>query len=295
MGSVNKAQLTAHSAERVTYRTETSQIAALRAEPRVGTELGATVLLVPGFTGAKEDFAPLIDPLTAVGFAVVCVDMPGQYESDGPVAEHAYVPAKLGAVIAGLVRELAATGDKVLLLGHSYGGLVVRGAVLADAPIKGLTLLCSGPAALPKGPRLEALVAGEPFLREHGMAKAWAIREELNRRVHEEVVDQALQDYYRDRFLATSAESLLGMGHGLRTEPDRTSELAELLAAHQIPSLVACGVDDNAWSPSLQRTMAQRLGADYAAIPASAHSPAVEHPEALLDVLIATWQSWLKD
>ena len=43
----------------------------------------------------------------------------------GPDDEAAYQPAALGVVIAELVGKLAAEGGPVVLLGHSYGGLVV--------------------------------------------------------------------------------------------------------------------------------------------------------------------------
>ncbi len=46
-------------------------------------------------------------------------------------------------MVAELVGKLASEGSPVLLMGHSYGGLVARAAVLAGAPVAGLTLLGS--------------------------------------------------------------------------------------------------------------------------------------------------------
>ena len=60
--------------------TSTGAVAALRAGPADGDP----VLLLPGYTGSKEDFAPLLAPLAQAGFAVTAIDLPGQYESSGP-------------------------------------------------------------------------------------------------------------------------------------------------------------------------------------------------------------------
>src|SRR5947209_19202740 len=43
-----------------------------------------TVLLVAGYTGSKEDFAPLLAPMAAVGLSAVAIDQRGQFESPGP-------------------------------------------------------------------------------------------------------------------------------------------------------------------------------------------------------------------
>jgi pimeloyl-ACP methyl ester carboxylesterase len=43
----------------------------------------------------------------------------------------------------------------------------------------------------------------------------------------------------------------------------------------------------------VQRDMAARLGAEMALIHDAAHSPAIENPQALLDVLLPTWMAWL--
>ncbi|HEY0808153.1 MAG TPA: alpha/beta hydrolase, partial [Pseudonocardiaceae bacterium] len=91
------SQLSPHRAVRVDLAGRHGPIAALRA-PAVGQNLGATAFLVPGFTGSKEDFAPLIDPISDAGIEVIAIDLPGQYESVGPDDEAAYRPDALGAV-----------------------------------------------------------------------------------------------------------------------------------------------------------------------------------------------------
>jgi pimeloyl-ACP methyl ester carboxylesterase len=287
---VNEAQLTAHGARRVDLPGPHSAIAALRtSEPA-----DATVLLVPGYTGSKEDFAPLLDALAGAGLRAVAIDLPGQFESPGPDDESAYLPAALGGVVAGLIELLATDGSPVLLLGHSYGGLVARGAVLAGAPIAGLTLLGSGPGALPAGQRQEALSVGEPLLRAEGSAAAYSVREELNARFPAWVrTPVALKEFYRRRFLESSPYALLGMAQGLRSEPDLVDKLAQELRQRQVPSLVVAGEHDDAWSVPAQREMAARLDTEFELVVGAAHAPNTENPAALLEILLPRWRSWL--
>src|SRR4051794_2296176 len=153
MPTARLEQLTPHSAVRISLPSTVGPLAGLDAAP---TGLRGTVLLLPGYTGSKEDFAPILDPLADCGYRAVTIDLPGQFESAGPIDEAAYTPLELGSVCADVVRDLA-LNSPVVLLGHSFGGLVARGAVLAGAPIAGLVLLCSGPGALSYGARHDAL------------------------------------------------------------------------------------------------------------------------------------------
>ncbi|MDQ0377228.1 alpha/beta fold hydrolase [Amycolatopsis thermophila] len=275
------AQLTPHGAEKVRYRN----LAALRTP----APAKATALLVPGYTGSKEDFAPLLDGIAADGLRAVAIDLPGQFESPGPEDEAAYLPSALGAVVAALVEDLAAEGP-VVLLGHSYGGLVARAAVLAGAPVAGLTLLDSGPGELPEGARRQALGVGEPVLRTSGLDGVYRVREQVSARSPMwAALPAELKDFLRLRFLASSPAGLLGMAAGLRTEPDRVAELA----ATGVRTLVVAGERDDAWSVATQREMAARLGAPFELITGAAHSPNTENPVALLRVLLPAWREWL--
>ncbi len=282
------SQICPHCAERVDLPVPDGHLAALRIAPR-GAGIGAVALLVPGYTGSKEDFAPLLDPLAAAGLHVVAVDLPGQYESPGPDRESDHLPGPLGRVLAALVTDLAAR-HRVLLLGHSYGGLVARGAVLAGAPISGLTLLGSGPGALPPGPRRAVLELAEPVLRAHGIEAVQAFREARNPPVSEPA---ELAELLRARFLGSSVPGLLGMASALCGEPDRVDELAAALGA--TPCLVVCGQADDAWPVAAQRDMARRLGAQFALIPEAGHSPNTENPVGLLAALLPSWRRWLAD
>lgn len=264
-----------------------AELAALRAQP--AEPVGATAVLLPGYTASKESFAPLLDPLCSAGLSVLALDLPGQYESPGPGHEQDYYPDPLGRTVAALVTDLAAGGDQVLLMGHSYGGLVARSAVLAGAPVTGLTLLSSGPGALPQGERRALIDATEPVMRAEGIETVQRLLE-----ARDGVAEPPeLAALLRARFLRSSAAGLLGMATGLRTEPDRVTELAGVLRTSAIPCLVVFGEADDAWPVTVQRDMAARLGATVAMIPGAAHSPSIENPQALLDALLPTWMGWL--
>lgn len=241
------------------------------------------VLLVPGYTGTKEDFAPILDSVAAAGFRAVAIDLPGQYQSPGPDDPSQYATLALGA----RVREVAADlGPHVQLLGHSFGGLVSRAAVIA-APeqFNSLVLMDSGPAAL-GGDRAALIEAMEPLLGSVGVAGVYDAVQALYESAPDYVAPPPeVAALLRERFLAGSAAMLAGMGLALRTEPDRVDELRSL----DLPTLVIYGVDDDAWPPAVQDEMAARLGAEVVRVPAAIHSPAIENPTPTAAALISFW------
>lgn len=290
-----RAQRHPHGARTVTVDSALGPLTAWRADAdRSAAVEGppATAVLLPGYSGSKEDFAPLVDAIAAAGIGVLALDLPGQYESPGPETEADYRPGALGPVVAGIVADEAAAGRRVLLLGHSFGGLVARATVLAGAPVHGLTLMDSGPGELPMGGRRTQLDILEPVLRRRGIDAVVALRDASG---EWSSTDPEVVALLRERLRRSAVAGLLGMGDALRSEPDRTAELVAAVRARRVPCLIVCGVDDDAWPVSTQRTMADRLEAEFASIPHAAHAPNVENPTALLDVLVPTWRTWLRD
>jgi pimeloyl-ACP methyl ester carboxylesterase len=178
-------------------------------------------------------------------------------------------------------------GPRTLLLGHSFGGLVARAAVIAEpALFESVVLLSSGPAAL-DGTRRVTMDQLEPVLAAAGLPGVYAAMQTAASGDPEFVTpDPALADFLERRFLGSSPQMLQGMADALRSEPDRVAELA----ATRVPVLVAHGVDDDAWLPAVQLEMAERLGARYAVIPDAAHSPAVENVPGTVSMLREFWR-----
>ena len=251
---------------------------------RTGGETNPPVLLVPGWTGSKEDFGPILEPLGEAGYLVTAVDQRGQFRSpfrpDGD-----YSPIALGN---DLRLAAAALGGGVHLLGHSFGGLVARAAVLADPDqFRSLVLLDSGPAGIDDG-RRERLDLMRPVLAQHGLAAVYQALVQLD--ASEPGYKPPSEEearFMRERFLASDPQALIGMAEALIDEPDLVADLA----AADLPILVACGADDDVWSPQIQAGMARRLGAPYTVIADAAHSPAVENPTATVATLVEFWRS----
>lgn len=269
------------SAKRVTIEVAGRRIAALQ----TGAADRPSVLLIPGYTGSKEDFGPVLDPLAEAGFFATTIDLPGQYESPGLGAADEYTSDALGSIVG----ELCATlGPEVHLVGHSFGGLVSRAAVIAaPSRVSSLVLLSSGPAAL-GGLRRLTIEQLQPVLAGSGLPGVYAAMQAAAMSGPGFVAPPPeLADFLQRRFLGGSPDMLQGMGDALRHEPDRVAELA----ATEVPVLVIHGVDDDAWQPATQLEMATRLGAKYVVVPGAAHSAAVENSSAVVHALLDFWRS----
>lgn len=277
------SQLDVGSARYVTIEVAAGAIAALQA----GAANDPAVLLIPGYTGSKEDFGPILDPLADAGFHVTAIDLPGQYESPGPTQVTAYTPDALGRC----VRDVAAClGPRVHLLGHSFGGLVARAAVIAGpSAFADLVLMSSGPAALPglRRSRLEQLA---PLLAAAGPAAVYAAMLAADAAEPGYAVPSpALAELLERRFLTSSPVMLQGMAASLSGELDRVEELMRT----GIRCLVLYGVADNSWLPAIQADMAERLATEHRVIPDAAHSPAIENPAATVEALVRFWHAAL--
>jgi pimeloyl-ACP methyl ester carboxylesterase len=272
-------------ARRTTVSCARGTFAALEAFPASGAcELG-TALLVPGYTGSKEDFISLLGPLAAAGRRVVAIDMRGQYQTPGPDDPAAYDWPELAADITALAKAT----DTTHLLGHSFGGLVTREAVLAGCTPASLTLMSSGPDALP-GPRAEDLRGMLAYLDGTPTQDLKAKIEEiwhgaLEPQAIEDGVSPEILEFLKDRMLTNNPVGLVTMASNLLAAGDKT----EVLAARETPTLVLYGEDDNAWPPAVQAEMATRVGAQKFCIPGAAHNPNVEAPATTAHALTRFW------
>lgn len=265
--------------ERVTAAS--GDLAALVATPPERVARRPAVLAVPGYTGSKEDFLHLLPLLARAGHPTTAIDLRGQYESGGPEDVSAYSIDALGKDVASLLGD----GEPRHIVAHSFGGLVCREAVLSGAPALSLTLLSSGPGSL-GGTRGALIDLMRPLLVEGGVPAVWAASEAI------EAADPnaterppAVREFLRRRFLASPTAALLGMGAELISAPDRVAELRD----NGIPTFVAYGSEDDAWTPAEQCDMADRLGARHHVFDGAGHSPAVDVPEATAAALEAFW------
>lgn len=249
--------------------------------PAGGDTARAPVLLVPGFTGSKEDFIAVLAPIAAAGHPVTALDLRGQFETPGTEDPTSYDVKELAEDLLSVVARL---GAPVHLVGHSFGGLVARAAALADpASLRSLTLLDSGPAAIPHpaSSNLALMVAALPAT---DLETIWAVKRQLELSSRPGPPAH-IEDFLRTRFLANHPVALRRLAEQLLDETDSTDELAAL----DLPVLVAFGARDDAWPTAVQRQMATRLGARLVVFADAAHSPAAESPEETAEALVSFW------
>ncbi|MEU6962678.1 alpha/beta fold hydrolase [Streptomyces chrestomyceticus] len=255
-------------------------------DARPGGTPAGTALLVPGFTGSKEDFIALLAPLAAAGFRVVAVDGRGQHESPGPRDESAYAQNELARDVAAQARAL---GDgPVHLLGHSLGGLLTRAAVLRDpAPFRSLTVMSSGPAAIAASQqtRVRMLIDALGTL---DMQAVWLAMRELDPPEAEDAATPPeIGAFLHRRWMNTVPQQLVATGRQMVSEPDRVAELA----AVPLPKHVVSGTVDYAWPVPEMDAMAARLGARRTVVEGAEHSPNAERPAETAAALAEFWHS----
>ncbi|MDF6018991.1 alpha/beta fold hydrolase [Streptomyces sp. JH34] len=263
-------------------RTERGDFAALDATPAAGAH--STALLLPGYTGSKEDFIALLEPLAEAGFRVLSLDGRGQYETEGDGRQEAYVQAELALDVlaqAAAVDDVPASGG-IHLLGHSLGGQIARAAVLRDAsPFRSLTLMSSGPAEIDPAQQKKARLLSDALGR-WTMAEVWRMMRAMD---PPEDADTGDGEDLRRRWMRHDPAQLIATGAQLSSEPDRVAELASLA----LPVHVISGERDDVWPVPLLDDMARRLGARRTVIEDAEHSPNTARPVETAAALVSFW------
>ncbi|GGY89835.1 alpha/beta fold hydrolase [Streptomyces poonensis] len=274
-------------------RTERGEFAVIEMAAATGTAEKGTALLLPGFTGSKEDFIALHRPLADAGYRTVAVDGRGQYETPGPRDDESpYAQNELAEDVLAQVRAIG-PGTPLHLVGHSLGGQIARAAVLLDpSPFASLTLMSSGPARISASQQQRVKLLRDA-LAVMDMAGVWDAIQAMESPVQapEETdagtLDEGLDERadLRRRWLANSPAQLIATGRQLCAEPDRVAELAAL----RLPVHVLSGERDDTWPVPLLDGMAVRLGAHRTVIADAEHSPNTDRPEETARALADFW------
>lgn len=245
---------------------------------------GRPLLLVHGFTGAKEDFTERLDALAELGWHAVAPDLRGHGASSHPAAEAAYSLDALAADLLALLDALA--WERAGVLGHSMGGMVVQTAVLrARERFDALVLMDTSHRGVRADPEIVTLAV--TIARTEGMAAlmaaqdAMAAADPLRSGAHERTL--ATREGYRAfgerKMLASSAAMYASMLPAL-TDPNPEADRLPHLARLAMPTLVLVGEEDEPFLKPSHRMAEAIPGAELAVIPDAGHSPQFESPDA---------------
>lgn len=237
------------------------------------------VVLLHGVGGAKEMWPAQIDALAGAGYRAVAWDMPG-YGATPAVA-----PYDMGGLAAALGRLLdTLEGRRVVLLGHSMGGMVAQEAYARyPARIAGLILSATSAAfGAPDGAwqqrflqrRLAPLDAGRTMAEIAPTLVAGLVGAEpdpAGARLAVEIMSRVPAATYRAALGALAAF-------------DRRAALPQI----RVPALLVAGERDAAAPPRAMRAMADRIpGAEFVALAGCGHLASLEQPAAFNAAVLA--------
>jgi pimeloyl-ACP methyl ester carboxylesterase len=247
------------------------------------------LLLVHGFTGAKEDFTPWLDRLADVGWHAVAPDLRGHGASSKPAEESAYSFGVLADDVLGLADALG--WDKFVLLGHSMGGMIAQFVACRAAPrLAGLILMDTTHGPLDNlDPEL--IQTALSIVRDHGIDALADIMTEqegpLTTPAHRRLLAQqpGYAEFNDRKLRATSPGLYTAMAPEFPAAADRLESLRDL--PRTLPVLVIVGEQDKPFILPSQR-MAAAVGSGSLAVIADAgHCPQFENPDAWWQALTA--------
>lgn len=260
-------------AERSRFRAPSGDLAVVS----LGDPQHPRVVLVPGATGSKEDFALMLPLLAEAGYFVQSFDLAGQYESHAAAAE---AVCTYELFVADLVAFLEA-GGPAHLLGYSFAGTLAQlVAVRRPDLVRSLTLLTTPPGAGNVFSTMKWLGPVAPIAspRRGAGLMIWGIVTNKNR------VPPRRLAFVRSRFALTrrrSVDEIVGL---MMATPDVRSRVRAL----EIPKLVVAATHD-LWPLSAHERFAGEIDADFRAY-ATGHSPSETTPHQLTADLLALYQ-----
>jgi pimeloyl-ACP methyl ester carboxylesterase len=243
---------------------------------------GRPLLLVHGFTGAKEDFTEWLDPLAELGWHAVALDNRGHGESGKPGDKSDYSFDLLAADTLALADALWGPDAHFVLLGHSMGGMVAQVvATRAAERLDGLVLMDTGHGRLSIVDRDQAMkvVSIVEARGIDGLADLMADRDQpLTTPAHERVLAEreGYAEFNDHKLRSTASAAYAGMLTAMVDATDRLDALREL----SVPTLVLVGEQDRPLLGDSLRLAEAIPDAELAVIAEGGHSPQFENPDA---------------
>lgn len=245
---------------------------------------GSPVVLLHGFTGSGETWAPLVAALAA-RHETLAVDLPGHGRSAAPADPARYTLARFADDLARLLDRLGI--DAAAVLGYSLGGrAALRFALEHPARVAALVLESASPGIADAAERAARAAADREladdieregvsaFVERWERLPLWASQAALPNEARARQRAQRLSNVPRGL-----ANSLRGAGAG--AEPPVIGRLAEQRA----PALVVAGALDQKYV-ALGRLMAAAMPrARLAVVPDAGHAVHLERPDAFADLV----------
>jgi len=249
----------------------------------LGDPAAAWVVLVPGVTGSKEDFALMLPLLAEAGYYAISFDMAGQYESADAGPENLRPPARHydhPLFVNDLLALLRSAPGPSHVLGYSFAGTVAQLALNRQPELFASLTLLSAPPEPGQGFRGMTGFGWFSGLAPGAVGAAFMIG---GVKLNYTRVPPGRLRFVRDRFALTRRSSVNDIITLMKNAPDVRSGVR----AARIPKLVAVGSHD-LWPLGLHKRLADQIEADFA-IYQTGHSPCETTPHQLARDLLALY------
>ncbi len=245
---------------------------------------GPGLLLVHGFTGAKEDFTDHV-PVLARDHTVVIFDHRGHGASDKPDNRGAYTMERLANDIVQLADAVGL--DTFRLLGHSMGGMVSRKVALAFPDrVDALIMMDTSAGPIPGfDPSLMdaaaeiALTQGKAALKKL-LDLAQVLETPAYKRVLAERpgYEAFVEKKWSDSSAVMWGALAIALGH-------QSDDLDAMATSVRCPLLLLVGSQDEPFVKALNLVKMAIPAAELVVIPDAGHSPQFENPDVWIEAL----------
>lgn len=262
------------------------QIGLVQHNPNTDTTIKPpTLVLIHGFTGSVQNWAPLIKRATTWGFQVIALDMLGHGHSSAPDNPQRYNIEHCQADIIAALQSVGVEPGEAILLGYSMGGRIALYTALSGY-FRAVILESATPGLHTSQEREQRQRSDEALakcIEQYGIeafVDYWERRPLFEtQRVLPLKTRQALRKQRLHNNPTGLANSLRGVGTG--AQPDLRSQLTEL----HLPVLLVTGVEDTKFTALAQEMLPNLSQGQHVVIPEAGHTTHFEQPEAFASVV----------
>ena len=269
---------------------------------------GRPLLLVHGFTGSRDDWADIVEPLSDRTGRVIACDLRGHGGSTNVGRRSAY---EFPVLVADLLGWLDALGvESCDAIGHSLGGLVLVRAA-AQHPERFNSLVLMSTPARPTVKNMSGLLDGGSLVERLGamrflvnlgftntLARVGGMRmltpffvrsarvgPPSMRASREAMGAEVFDERVRVKVRAMDAQAFVHIGEYLTRFPSMVDDLRTLTC----PTMVMVGEEDTEFLLLAQEVLDALLDgesdATFVVVPSAAHSPQFENTKAWLEIV----------